>query len=88
MAQVPTLRLMIEIDWTADGYEGRKHAYLAASAGFFYDRHRAANDCLAGVELLARRHAARLASPSFWKGPARPPGASGPKIRPSTSRMS
>ncbi len=38
---------MSEIDWVAEGYEGTKLAYLAAGAGFFYERHRAANDCLA-----------------------------------------
>ena len=31
-----------------------KLAYLASGAGFFYDKHRAVNDCLAAVELLAR----------------------------------
>ncbi|WP_272872328.1 3'-5' exonuclease [Caulobacter vibrioides] len=48
---------MTEIDWTAEGYEGTKLAYLASNAGFFYERHRATNDCLAAIELLARRHA-------------------------------
>ena len=47
---------MSEIDWAAEGYEGTKLAYLAASAGFFYERHRATHDCLAAIELLARRH--------------------------------
>lgn len=45
---------MAEIDWIAEGFEGTKLAYLAADCGFFYDRHRAANDCLAAVELLTR----------------------------------
>lgn len=45
---------MTEIDWAAEGFEGMKLAYLAAGFGFFYDRHRAANDCLAAVELLSR----------------------------------
>lgn len=45
---------MAEIDWAAEGFEGTKLAYLAVSNGFFYDRHRAANDCLAAVELLSR----------------------------------
>ncbi len=45
---------MAEIDWAAEGFEGTKLAYLAADNGFFYDRHRAANDCLAAVELLSR----------------------------------
>lgn len=44
---------MSEIDWKAEGHEGTKLAYLAAGAGFFYDRHRATSDCLAAIELLA-----------------------------------
>ncbi|MGC9270970.1 3'-5' exonuclease [Acidiphilium sp.] len=44
---------MTEVDWVAEGFEGRKLAYLAMGAGFFYDRHRAVNDCLAAIELLA-----------------------------------
>ena len=47
---------MTEIDWAAEGYEGRKLTYLAGAAGFFYERHRAAHDCLAAIELLARVH--------------------------------
>lgn len=45
---------MSQVDWAAEGYEGTKLAYLAASAGFFYDGHRASQDCLATVEFLAR----------------------------------
>ena len=45
---------MSEVDWVANGYEGTKLAYLAAEAGFFFDRHRAENDCLAAIELLSR----------------------------------
>ncbi len=45
---------MSEIDWKGEGFEGAKLTYLAAGAGFFYDRHRATHDCLAAVELLAR----------------------------------
>ena len=45
---------MAEIDWAAEGFEGTKLAYLVAGYGFFYDRHRAANDCLAAVEILSR----------------------------------
>src|ERR1700761_3075776 len=45
---------MCEIDWKGEGYEGAKLAYLAAGAGFFYERHRATHDCLAAIELLAR----------------------------------
>ena len=45
---------MSEIDWAAEGFEGTKLAYLAVGCGFFYDRHRAVNDCLAAVEVLSR----------------------------------
>lgn len=45
---------MSEIDWAAEGFEGTKLAYLAVGCGFFYERHRAANDCLAAIELLSR----------------------------------
>lgn len=44
---------MSEIDWAAEGFEGTKLHYLAAGAGFFYDRHRAEHDCRAVIELLA-----------------------------------
>lgn len=45
---------MGEIDWAAEDFESTKLACLAAGFGFFFDRHRAANDCLAAVELLSR----------------------------------
>lgn len=45
---------MSEINWLSEGYEGTKLSYLASEAGFFYDRHRAENDCLAAIELLKR----------------------------------
>ena len=44
---------MSQVDWAAEGHEGVKLAWLAAGAGFFYDRHRAVNDCAAAIELLA-----------------------------------
>jgi len=44
---------MTQIDWGAEGYEGTKLAYLTMEAGFFYDRHRAKDDCIAAIELLA-----------------------------------
>lgn len=44
---------MSQIDWSAEGHEGARLAWLAAGAGFFYDRHRAVNDCAAAIELLA-----------------------------------
>ena len=45
---------MCEPPWREEGFEGQKLAYLAAESGFFYDRHRALNDCMATLELLAR----------------------------------
>ncbi|HCJ22935.1 MAG TPA: DNA polymerase III subunit epsilon [Erythrobacter sp.] len=44
---------MSQVDWIDEGHEGVKLAYLAAGAGFFYDRHRAVHDCRAAIELLA-----------------------------------
>lgn len=44
---------MSQIDWAEEGYEGTKLGYLATGAGFFYNRHRAVNDCHAAIELLA-----------------------------------
>lgn len=45
---------MSQIDSAAEGREGVKLAYLLNEAGLFYDRHRAVNDCLAAIALLAR----------------------------------
>jgi DNA polymerase-3 subunit epsilon len=45
---------MSQVDWALEGHEGARLAHLAAGAGFFYDKHRALNDCHAGIELLAR----------------------------------
>lgn len=45
---------MSQVDWAAEGYEGAKLGYLAGTAGFFYERHRATHDCHAAIELLAR----------------------------------
>jgi DNA polymerase III subunit epsilon len=44
-----------EIPWAEEGFtDGTKLGQLAAACGFFYDGHRAAHDCLAGLELLSR----------------------------------
>lgn len=45
---------MSQVDWAGAGHEGVKLPYLAQGCGFFYDRHRALNDCFAAIELLAR----------------------------------
>lgn len=44
-----------EIRWSDEGFEGAKLCHLAAGHGFFFDGHRAADDCRAGVEILARK---------------------------------
>jgi DNA polymerase III subunit epsilon len=49
----PWVCSMTQIDWVAEGYDGTRLAYLATSAGFFYDKHQAAADCFAGIEMLA-----------------------------------
>lgn len=51
--QKPWACSMSQIEWCQEGYEGTKLGYLAATAGFFYERHRAAADCMATIELLA-----------------------------------
>ena len=43
-----------QVDWKNEGFEGTRLAYLVAHAGYFYDRHRALNDCYAAVELLGK----------------------------------
>ena len=43
-----------EVPWRLAGYESPKLEYLAYRSGFFFDGHRAANDCLAGIHLLAQ----------------------------------
>jgi DNA polymerase III subunit epsilon len=43
-----------QIDWAAEGFEGKKLGYLLAHHGLFYDRHRASEDCAALLDLLSR----------------------------------
>ena len=45
---------MLQVDWQAEGFETLKLTWLAATAGFFYEKHRAVHDCHAAIELLAR----------------------------------
>lgn len=42
-----------QIDWAGEGIEGTRLSYLVAGAGYFYDKHRAVNDCHAAIALLA-----------------------------------
>lgn len=44
---------MSQVDWAGEGRDGVKLNQLVASAGYFYDGHRAANDCHAAIALLA-----------------------------------
>ena len=54
-ARLPWACSWSEIPWTEEGFtEGTKLSHLAATCGFFHDRHRAVTDCYAGVELLSR----------------------------------
>jgi DNA polymerase-3 subunit epsilon len=42
-----------QVSWREEGYEGSRLGYLVSMAGYFYDRHRALNDCYAAIELLS-----------------------------------
>ncbi len=43
-----------EIPWAAHGFESAKLSLIGQTHGFFYDGHRAVNDCYAGIEVLSR----------------------------------
>lgn len=43
-----------EIDWTAEGFSGKKLSQIAAGYGVFFDAHRAVDDCHAGIDILTR----------------------------------
>ena len=47
--------LMKDIKWKAEGIESPKLEYIAYRCGFFYEGHRAVNDCLAGVHVLSHK---------------------------------
>lgn len=53
-ADIPWACSMCEVPWREEGASALKLSILAAEAGFFYDAHRAADDCLAAIELLRR----------------------------------
>ena len=46
---------MTGIPWKEEGVEGRRLADLLARFGLFFDSHRASEDCLAAIELLATK---------------------------------
>jgi len=43
-----------QVPWAEEGFEGGKLRYLAIECGFYFDGHRAADDCMAALEILAR----------------------------------
>jgi DNA polymerase-3 subunit epsilon len=45
---------MAEVDWKGEGHAAAGLQVLASGCGFFYEAHRAAHDCEAGLEILAR----------------------------------
>lgn len=44
---------MTQIPWKEEGWRGQSLEFLGMKAGFFFDGHRAADDCLAGIKLLS-----------------------------------
>lgn len=44
---------MEDVPWQAEGFDGRSLGYLVMQAGWFFNGHRAADDCLGGVTLLS-----------------------------------
>ncbi|WP_426440423.1 3'-5' exonuclease [Bradyrhizobium genosp. P] len=53
-AQKPWACSLHEVDWKAEGFESSRLSQLANGDGFFFDGHRALNDCEAALELLSR----------------------------------
>ncbi|WGS23986.1 MULTISPECIES: 3'-5' exonuclease [unclassified Bradyrhizobium] len=44
-----------EVEWRSHGFEGSRLSYLLMKAGLFHEAHRAVDDCLALLEILALR---------------------------------
>jgi len=44
---------MRDIDWSKEGIESSKLEFIAYRLGFFFEGHRALNDCLAGIHALS-----------------------------------
>ena len=53
-AAKPWACTVADINWAAEGVRGAKLDYLAMSYGFFFQSHRASEDCIAAVSLLAQ----------------------------------
>lgn len=43
-----------EVSWREEGFEGSRLPYLAMRHGFFFDGHRAKDDCLAALEIMSK----------------------------------
>jgi len=50
----PWACLMEDVNWRSEGIESNKLEYIAYKCGFFYEGHRAATDCLAGIHVLSK----------------------------------
>ena len=53
-SQKPWACSYMEIEWRSHGFAGGNLAYLLAGCGLFHDSHRAADDCHAVLEILAK----------------------------------
>jgi DNA polymerase-3 subunit epsilon len=53
-AQKPWACSLHEVDWKAEGFQSGRLSLLANASGFFFEGHRALNDCEAALELLSR----------------------------------
>ena len=54
-AALPWACSLVDVDWNAEKLGSRKLDYIAYQMGFFFDGHRAQEDCLALLEILAHR---------------------------------
>ncbi len=52
-AEKPWACSMAQIPWKEEGFGGERLSHIAADLGFFYDAHRAVEDCHAGIEVLS-----------------------------------
>jgi DNA polymerase-3 subunit epsilon len=53
--QKPWACSMSQVHWQKEGIESSKLEYIAYRQGFFYEKHRAISDCLAGIHILAQK---------------------------------
>lgn len=53
-ADKPWACSMSQIPWKEEGFDGTRLSHIAAGFGFFYNAHRAVEDCHAGIEVLSR----------------------------------